>query len=103
MSGHCPRPTVTNCYAIPISDYQRIDAFDGLHAVEVGTIHALGRSHRGVLTHSAELHAGQARGLDQTLAKAERELDKISQVLASGRGRRTHEQLATAIGRITHC
>ena len=34
-----------------------------------------------VPTHSAELHAGQARGLDQTLAKAERELDKISQVL----------------------
>ena len=100
--GSLPPSDRDELLAIPISDYQRIDAFDGLHAVEVGTIDALGRSHRGVLTHSAELHAGQARGLDQTLAKAERELDKISQVLASGRGRRTHEQLATAIGKITN-
>ena len=88
--------------AIPISDYQRIDAFDGLLAVEVGSIDALGHSHRALLTHSAELHAGQARGLDQTLAKAERELSKIGHMLAAGRGRRTHEQLTTAIGKITN-
>ncbi|MGH4008850.1 MAG: IS1634 family transposase [Pseudonocardiaceae bacterium] len=55
-----------------------------------------------MLTHSVELHAGQARGLDQTLAKAERELSKISEVLASGRGRRTREQLDNAIDKITN-
>jgi transposase len=100
--GSLPPSDHDDLLAIPISDYERIDAFDGLHAVEVGSIDALGRSHRAVLTHSAELHAGQARGLDQTLAKAERELSKIGHVLASGRGRRTHEQLTTAIGKITN-
>jgi len=100
--GSLPPSDHDELLAIPISDYQRIDAFDGLHAVEVGRIDALGRRHRALLTHSAELHAGQARGLDQTLAKAERELSKIGHVLACGRGRRTHQQLTAAIGKITN-
>jgi transposase len=100
--GSLPPSDHDDLLAIPISDYERIDAFDGLHAVEVGSIDARGRSHHALLTHSAQLHAGQARGLDQTLAKAERELSKIGHVLASGRGRRTHAQLTTAIGKITN-
>lgn len=100
--GSLPPSDHDDLLAIPIGDYARIDAFDGLHAVEVDGVDALGRRHRGVLTHSAELHAGQSRGLDQTLAKAERELAKIREVLAAGRGRRTHEQLDTAIGKITN-
>jgi len=100
--GSLPPSDHPDLLGIPIGDYRRVAEFDGLHAHEVGSIDALGRSHRTVLTHSAELHAGQARGLDQTLAKAERELGKIADVLQSGRGRRTRDQLDTAIAKITH-
>jgi transposase len=99
--GSLPPSEHPDLLAIPVADYQRITEFDGLHAHEVGAIRALGRTHRGLLTHSAELHAGQSRGLDQTLAKAETQLAKIQQVLASGRGRRTRDQLTTAIDKIT--
>lgn len=100
--GSLPPSDHHDLLAIPISDYQRVDTFDGLHAIEAGSIDALGRSHRALLTHSAELHAGQARGLTQTLAKTERELSKIADVLASGRGRRTREQLDKALDKITN-
>ncbi|MGH3322531.1 MAG: IS1634 family transposase [Streptosporangiaceae bacterium] len=73
-----------------------------MHAHDAGTVTALGRAHRGMLTHSAELHAGQARGLDQTLAKTEAELAKIADVLASGRGRRHRAQLEAAVDKATH-
>lgn len=98
--GSLPPSDHDDLLTIPKSDYERIDAFNGLYAIEAGSLDALGRSHRALLTHSAELHAGQTRGLDQTLAKAERELGTIDRVLASGRGRRTREQLATTISKI---
>jgi transposase len=100
--GSLPPRDHPDLLAIPVADYQRIDNFDGLHAHEVPSIDALGRTHRGLLTHSAELHAGQTRGFDQTLAKVERALAKIQQILASGRGRRGPDQLRTAIEGITH-
>lgn len=86
---------------IPRERYRPVDEFTGVQACEVEAIDALGQTHRGVLTHSEELHAGQSRGLDQTLAKAERQLTKIAQVLASGRGRRDRDQLAAAIDAVT--
>ena len=43
---------------------------------------------RAVLTHSANLHAKQSRGLDQTLAKARRRLAELPARLARGRTRR---------------
>ena len=55
-----------------------------------------------MLTHSAELHAGQSRGLDQALAKAGRELDGIRDVLARGRARRSRAQLEAAIDKIVN-
>jgi transposase len=100
--GSLPPRDHSELLALPLGDYARIEEFDGLHALEVGEITALGRGHRGVLTHSAELHAGQARGLDQTLAKAERELASIAEVLARGRGRRTRAQLDKAIDKVTN-
>lgn len=100
--GSLPPSDHEDLLAIPTADYARIDDFDGLHALEAGAVDALGRTHRGVLTHSADLHTGQARGLDQTLATAERELGKIAEVLASGRGRRTRAQLDAAIDKITN-
>ncbi|HET6482374.1 MAG TPA: hypothetical protein VFG35_20390 [Actinoplanes sp.] len=49
-------------------DYQVVDAerFEGLTAYDT-TITALGVTRRAVITHSPTLHAGQSRGLDQTL------------------------------------
>src|SRR6266705_3570278 len=46
--------------------------------------------------------AGQSRGLDQTLAKAGRELDGIQDVLARGRGRRSRTQLEATIDKIVN-
>ena len=43
---------------------------------------------RAVLTHSANLHAKQSRGLDQTLATARRRLAELQARLARGRTRR---------------
>ncbi|MCA1673817.1 MAG: transposase, partial [Actinobacteria bacterium] len=74
---------------------------EGLHASEV-SVTALGRTHRGVLTHSAELHAGQSRGLTQTLATAHRELTQIADTLARGRARRTRAQLEAALDKIVN-
>ncbi|MGH3950337.1 MAG: IS1634 family transposase [Pseudonocardiaceae bacterium] len=99
--GSLPPSGHPQLLAIPVTDYQRIDEFDGVHAHEVGSIDALGRIHRGLLTHSAELHAGQARGLEQTLAKTEATLAGIREVLASGRGRRDRATLDKAIDTIT--
>ncbi|MCA1707528.1 MAG: IS1634 family transposase [Actinobacteria bacterium] len=46
----CDQPALL---AIPRTHYQALDQFDGLHATEV-SVTALGRTHRGVLTHSAK-------------------------------------------------
>jgi transposase len=101
--GSLPPSDHPDLLEIPMAHYRRVAEFHGLHAYQVdGGIDALGRGHRAIVTHSAELHAGQARGLDQTLAKAERELGTIAAVLESGRGRRSRDQLDTAIGKITH-
>ena len=99
--GSLPPSEHPELLTIPLTDYQRIGEFDGVHARELTSIDALGRTHRGLLTHSAELHAGQSRSLDQTLAKAQAQLSEIQQVLASGRGRRDHAQLAKTLETIT--
>jgi transposase len=54
-----------------------------------------------VLTHSPTLHAAQARGFDQTLAKATRALDELAATLARGRARRDRPAVEAAIARIT--
>lgn len=100
--GSVPPSDHPDLLDIPVTNYQPVPAFDGVCAYQTGAITALGHTHRGLLTHSAELHTGQSRGLDQTLTKAETELAKIQTVLASGRGRRTRDQLDTAIDKITN-
>ena len=98
--GSLPPSDHPGLLAIPRSAYRPVAGFDGVAAHEVA-VTALGLDHRGVLTHSAELHAGQARGLDQTLAKAEAKLTTIAEALAGGRGRRNRGQLEAAIAKIT--
>ncbi|MCA1682242.1 MAG: IS1634 family transposase, partial [Actinobacteria bacterium] len=99
--GSVPPCDQPDLLALPRAHYQPLEGFDGLHASEV-SVTALGRTHRGVLTHSAELHAGQSRGLTQTLAKVARELTQIADTLARGRARRTRTQLVTALDKIVN-
>jgi transposase len=99
--GSLPPSDHPDLLAVPRTDYHPVAGFDRLRAHD-RRVEALGRTHRCVLTHSAELHAGQSRGLDQTLAKAGRELDAIKDTLARGRARRTRTQLEAAIDKIVN-
>ena len=79
--------------AIPARDYRPVDGdrYPGLTYVDT-TVTALGVTRRAVLTHSANLHAKQSRGLDQTLARARRRLAELAARLARGRTRRDRDQ-----------
>ncbi len=63
------------------------DRFGGLTALDTRR-EVYGTDRRVVLTHSPTLHAGQARGLDQTLAKAGAKLTDLAATLARGNTRR---------------
>jgi hypothetical protein len=69
--GSLPPSDHPELLAIPARDYRAVDPdrYPGLRYVD-STVTALGVTRRAVLTHSANLHAKQSRGLDQTLAKA---------------------------------
>src|SRR5262249_35849946 len=56
-----------------------------------------GRPTRVILTHSPTLHAGQSRGLDQTLAKTEAKLTELATRLQRGKTRRTRDAVATEV------
>ncbi|MCA1707574.1 MAG: IS1634 family transposase [Actinobacteria bacterium] len=99
--GSVPPSDQPDLLTLPRSRYQALGQFRGLEAIEI-SVTALGRTHRGVLTHSAELHAGQSRGLTQTLATVGRELTQIADTLARGRARRTRAQLQAALDKIVN-
>ena len=61
----------------------------------------LGAQRRVLLTHSPTLHAKQAAGLDQTLAKASGALAELAGVLERGKARRDRAGIEAAIARIT--
>ena len=88
--------------AIPGRRYRLVDQdrFGGLTAVEA-TADALGATRRVILTHSPTFHARQARGLDQTLAKAGRQLSALAARLARGQTRRARGQVEAEITAIT--
>jgi transposase len=88
--------------AIPARRYRIVDQaqFGGLTAVEA-TATALGRTRRVILTHSPTFHARQARGFDQTLAKAGRQLSALAARLARGNTRRPRSQAEAEISQIT--
>jgi transposase len=75
--------------AIPARRLRVVDPerFPGLTAVETRTM-ALGADRRVILTHSQTFHLRQARGFEQTLAKARRRLAALQARLARGRTRR---------------
>lgn len=76
-----------------------IDRFGELTAFDT-TVTALGVTRRAVLTHSPTLHAGQSRGLDQTLAKARARLAELQARLARGNTRRDRTKVEADIAAI---
>ena len=81
----------------PVEDEQ----FVGLSACDTRAV-VFGVDRRVVLTHSAGLHAAQARGFDQTLAKASRGLVDLAATLARGKARRDRTAVLAEVARITH-
>lgn len=88
--------------AIPARRYRVVDParFGSLTAAEA-TAEALGRTRRVIITHSPTFHARQARGFEQTLAKAERQLAGLAARLARGHTRRPRTQVEAEIAAIT--
>jgi transposase len=87
--------------AIAASRYQLVDQarFGGLTAVET-TADALGATRRVIVTHSPTFHARQARGFEQTLAKARRQLTALQARLARGRTRKDRDGVQAEIDQI---
>ena len=91
----------TDLLALPKRSRRRVDEdrFPGLTALQRRkTIY--GQDTRVILTHSPTLHAGQSRGLDQSLDKAEARLHELADRLARGKTRRDKNTVATEIRRI---
>jgi transposase len=82
-------------------DYQVVDVerFEGLTAFD-STVTALGVTRRAVITHSPTLHAGQSRGLDQTLTKARARLNELQARLHRGNTRRPRQAVEADIAAI---
>jgi transposase len=76
-----------------------VERFEGLTALETRTM-ALGADRRVIITHSQSFHAAQARGLEQTLAKARRRLATLQARLARGRTRRPRQAVEAEITEI---
>ena len=88
-------------HGLPAGARTIVDAhrFGGLSALET-TRRVYGAQQRTVLTHSPTLHQAQARGFDQTLAKAEAKLTTLADTLARGKTRRTRPKVAAEIDQI---
>ncbi|MEX1164623.1 MAG: IS1634 family transposase [Nitriliruptor sp.] len=87
--------------AIPADKFEPVDEdrFEGVTAHDT-TVDALGVTRRAIITHSASFHQRQARGFDQTLAKARRQLTELQARLARGRTRKTTAGIQTEIDKI---
>src|SRR5680860_794406 len=87
--------------AIPHSAFHQIDPdrFEGVSAHDT-VVEALGVTRRAIITHSSSFHQRQARGFDQTLAKARRQLSELQARLARSRTRKSMAAVQTEIDRI---
>jgi transposase len=99
--GSLPPSQHPGLLAIPRRRYQAVDEarFGGLTAVEA-TAEALGATRRVICTHSPTFHDRQARGFEQTLAKARRQLSELQARLARGRTRRPRPAVEAEIAEI---
>jgi transposase len=99
--GSLPPSDHPDLLDIPRNRYQIVDPdrFDDLTAYDT-TVTALGVTRRAVLTHSPTLHAGQSRGLDQTLNKARARLGELQTRLHRGNTRRDRGKVEADIATI---
>jgi transposase len=96
--GSVPPSDQPDLLALPAGAREPVDPerFGGLTALETRrTIYD--RDQRVILTHSPTLHDKQARGLDQTLAKAGARLDDLAATLARGKTRRSRTRVENEI------
>jgi transposase len=84
--------------ALPKRSRRRVDEdrFPGLTALQRRK-DIYGQPTRVILTHSPTLHAGQSRGLEQTLAKAQARLSELAERLARGKTRRDADTVAAEV------
>lgn len=84
--------------ALPDRDRGPVDPvrYPGLTALETRKT-LYGKETRVILTHSPNLHSGQSRGLDQTLAKTQARLGELADRLARGKTRRARSAVTTEI------
>jgi transposase len=99
--GSLPPSDHPDLLAIGRTRYRTVDPdrFPGLTHVDT-TVTALGVTRRAVLTHSKTLHAGQSRGFDQTLTKAQQRLAALADKLARGKTRRSRTVVEAEIATI---
>jgi transposase len=101
--GSVPPSDHPDLLALPKSRRQPVDGerFPGVTAL--GTHREIYGAHRRVvLTHSPSLHTAQARGFDQTLAKASAALTALADTLARGKTRRHRDKVTAEIESICH-
>jgi len=100
--GSLPPSDHPDLLAIAKRRYRDVDTdtYPGLTCVDT-SVTALGVTRRAVVTHSPTLHAAQARGLDQTLAKARARLTELAARLARGKTRRDQAAVQAEIDTIT--
>ncbi len=99
--GSVPPSDQPDLLALPASARTPVDdeRFGGLTAAETRK-EVYGAQRRVVLTHSPNLHTKQARGLDQTLAKAGARLEALAATLARGKTRRDRAKVEKEIASI---
>jgi transposase len=87
--------------AIPARQFVEVDPdrYEGVTAHDT-TVAALGVTRRAIITHSQAFHQRQARGFEQTLTKARRQLAELQARLARGRTRKTAAGIQAEIDRI---
>jgi len=90
-----------NLLAIPASSFGEVDPdrYPGVTAHDT-VVDALGVTRRAVITHSESFHQRQARGFEQTLTKARRQLSELQARLARGRTRKSAAAVQTEIDKI---
>ncbi|MGH8916805.1 MAG: IS1634 family transposase, partial [Actinomycetes bacterium] len=99
--GSLPPSDHPDLLAVPKRRYRAVDKarFPGLSAFET-TKTVFGIERRIVVTHSQNLHDKQARGFDQTLAKAHRQLAELGERLARGKTRKPRDGVEAEIAAI---
>ena len=99
--GSVPPSDCPDLLALPATDRASVDVerFAGLTALERRR-EVYDADRRVVLTHSPTLHAAQARGFTQTLAKATATLAALADTLARGHTRRPRNKVDAEINKI---